>query len=227
MRDRPHRNWFRNQLTFFGLSFRRGQRGWAAGGRGGWGPGWPRRGAGSPRTPQLSDGDASSSIEDDFTAQSVLDDWGIHDDPRDLPVMLLPDSLAWLIERGKWQDVLLLTRWRRHLWLRDGDKGWARSIVPSHRQQWPPQESPTWGLMGKHLGDPEAPVFEPPDLDAQHLRLLSNRVRKWAPRLTHDSEEVCDTVATLDEWASQLASAAGDDLHSSCIGNTWRHAISR
>ena len=83
--------------------------------------------------------------------------------------------------------------------------------------------------MGKYLGDPEAPAFEPPELDAQNLRVLADRVRKWAPRLTRESAEVRDTVATLEEWASQLGAAAGEDedTHPSCLGTAWRHAATR
>ena len=159
----------------------------------------------------------------------MLDAWGIPEEPCNLPVLLVPDSLAWLIETGKWEDVVLLTRWHKHLHLRNSEKIWERSILPSHLPQWPPQESPAWGFMGKHLGDPEAPAFEPPELDARNLRVLADRVRKWAPRLTHESAEVRDTVATLDEWASQLGAAAGEDedTHPSCLGTAWRHATTR
>ena len=120
----------------------------------------------------------------------MLDAWGIPEEPCNLPVLLVPDSLAWLIETGKWEDVVLLTRWHKHLHLRNSEKTWERSILPSHLPQWPPQESPAWGFMGKYLGDPEAPAFEPPELDAQNLRVLAGSGRLALP----ESLQKCVTL---------------------------------
>ena len=72
----------------------------------------------------LAETEASVSVAD------VLAQWGLDISPEDIPVLLMPQPIVYLIGRRKWSTILLRTEWHRLLIDREetiSQKGW-----PSH-----------------------------------------------------------------------------------------------
>ena len=59
---------------------------------------------------------AKSPIEEgvlsEQTVQAVLRSWSIQDAVADIPVLLLPEPIVYLIQHRKWKRLLIMVRWQ-------------------------------------------------------------------------------------------------------------------
>ena len=132
-----------------------------------------------------------------------------------MPILALPESIAFLVMMGKWTDLVILASW--HQYLCDPDNG-ARSFVgrPLFRIfHWPPQDSLVWqtdlAQTIKHEDIPE--------LNAAELTVIADQIRRWGAGYLHaapgdvevarQADQMRLTIARLQSWASSMAEVEG------------------
>ena len=66
--------------------------------------------------PMMSDSEDHEVLKpSQATARDVLHDWGLPLDANDIPVLLLPEPIAFLIYSGQWRHVVVLAHWHAQL----------------------------------------------------------------------------------------------------------------
>jgi hypothetical protein len=110
----------------------------------------------SPVAMPSSDGDAMVSDSDtdavghscrDLDASQVLREWGAQHAAHDIPTLLLPEPIAFLLAHGQWHQLLVLTRWHQDLVNQKGDSLWRNKVL-FDSIAWPPSDSTTWQNVG-------------------------------------------------------------------------------
>ena len=151
-------------------------------------------------------------------AQSFLRSCGMENDAQDVPVLLLPESVAFLILSGDWNDIVLQTSWHKRLVTSTGAVPWKTTPL-FNELAWPPADSPVWQKSGLYVSD--EPTVCIPDLNEYELERIADRLRKWAPTITaassdveqraSDLKDIEDSVQALSGWAAQIAAASGTE----------------
>ena len=71
----------------------------------------------------LSSGsDDESRLRFPCNAKTVLHAWGVSESVADLPMLIVPSPIAYLMLNGKWEHVLLRADWHTRLINREGKK---------------------------------------------------------------------------------------------------------
>jgi hypothetical protein len=94
--------------------------------------------------------------------------------PDDIPVVIFPMPVVFLLFRGKWERLLFLARWHVGLHMHSVRRDRAQ---PGPLLDWPPAGSAVWGKIGQNLH------HELEQLDAlthETLSDMSNSIRIWA-----------------------------------------------
>ena len=144
------------------------------------------------------------------TARQVLTNLRLASlEAHELPVVLLPWPLAFLVTKGSWPRLLVLTRWHAGLHQHRQRRS-AGSL-----EQWPPDDAETCTQVGQDAG-PAGAIWHAEPLTPQSLQELSDLVRGWVPALlggarpspsTHD--EPLTAVTRLDRWSFSWRQAMG------------------
>lgn len=132
-------------------------------------------------------------------AAEQLQRWGVRCSPDDVPVLLLPRPIAYLVMKASWSRLLCLAHWHETLNLNVGDRE-ARRQGPV--AGWPPDDSRVWGRLGESAqlqdgdGDEAAP-----SLTRETLKQLADQIRAWAPAVGEEIRRQMErSVNVLDQW---------------------------
>ena len=148
-------------------------------------------------------------------AQQVLDASNSGCKAGDLPVILLPWPIAYLVTKGSWSTVFLLLRWHSTL----HQHRHRRSLGPL--PNWPPADAEIWQRVGTNeqvLDADELSQAEP--LNPDTLERFSSTIRGWAPHLLGHrdapqpdpavvQQDLQSILRTLDVWSFSWRQAMG------------------
>ena len=136
--------------------------------------------------------------------------------PDVLPVLCLPEPLAFLIFKQAWGELLLLARWHSQLY---GPHGALRL---DRLPLFPTISWPRLVVLERASQDEDVPESPPhtaiPNLAAPELMQIANQLRNWSTRilsscpeseLQAESDALKRTIGMLDAWSSSLATATG------------------
>jgi hypothetical protein len=82
---------------------------------------------------------------DTMSAKALLRAWGVGAAAEDIPVLLLPFPVAYLLSVRAWGSFLLLARWHRGLHMHRFSRA---SRLPGPVLGWPPRDSAIWARIG-------------------------------------------------------------------------------
>ena len=148
---------------------------------------------------------------------------------EDVPTIIMPVPVAFLLQRGAWSSILLRVRW--HKALRQHRRRRPLGPIP----HWPPGDALLW-CVGAAPAAPsqedEAPV-EP--LTAETLDRIAGIIRGWAPCLLRDEaepvqlpgsarEDMQAVLTMLDRWSFSWRQALGM-VSIPGGGSRFRHAF--
>ena len=141
------------------------------------------------------------------TVQAVLRSWSIQDAVADIPVLLLPEPIVYLIQHRKWKRLLILVRWQRHMLK-------YNELTPL-MENWPPQQSPVWAAEGLS----NQPVAMHRKMDGQTFAEVTALLQRLAPAglaSVQDAREKAkmhadleDSINTLQSWELSLRELDG------------------
>ena len=146
-------------------------------------------------------GQAGSSVpEVGATAKSVLREWNISVPAQDVPVLLMPLPIAYLMSAGAWKYALLLARWHR----RFTGQGWSRTAAryEGPRLGWPPRDAALWAHVGESILTKDAP--EVTDMTAGFLGWALQQFRVWSQEILRHSTDAATEEPRLSSVASAL-----------------------
>ena len=98
-----------------------------------------------------------------------------------IPILALPESIAFLIMHGSWTDIVLRTSWHRDLILKQSKLTvtWFRKPLFASFD-WPPASSTSWGDNQEMSRLPErSQVVSSSEMNAAELQLLADQMRRW------------------------------------------------
>ena len=138
------------------------------------------------------DDDDAGLLLGDVPAADILEKWGITTLADDIPVLLVPEPIAFLVCRNEWQDLLLRVCWHDSLVLRTGQR-WRSGMPLLSSIAWPPSWS--LALLQAHMHAETRDAADIPDLDAQDLNEcrnidLKNTIPSVCFMHPHESPEV-------------------------------------
>ena len=110
----------------------------------------------------LSDTD-DEEILDTSNAADVLALWGLAAHADDIPILLVPEPIAFLISQGRWTEVMILCSWH-NLINADGHQLWQGRHLFAE-VPWPPLEHQVWTRIGDH--DQQADALDISELNAE------------------------------------------------------------
>ena len=119
----------------------------------------------------VEDDDDAGLLLGDVPAADILKKWGIATLADDIPVLLVPEPIAFLVCRNEWQDLLLRACWHDSLVLRTGQR-WRSDMPLLSSIAWPPSWS--LALLQAHMHAETRDAADIPDLDAQDLNECRN-----------------------------------------------------
>ena len=97
--------------------------------------------------PEAADADAF------VRAGPLLRSWGVEQDAADVPVLVVPFPIAYLVTVRAWTHLMVLTRWHKAAFGHDirwkGQDPSAGRVVPS----WPPDDAACWAQSGMRQND--------------------------------------------------------------------------
>ena len=96
----------------------------------------------------------SSDSDDDDPAQlnlacDVLQDVGLDVNADDVPILLLPEPILYLIMQGEFSEVMFLLEWHSKLYNSVAQLPWSGKQLFSGIS-WPPYGSCVWERVGAH-----------------------------------------------------------------------------
>lgn len=160
-----------------------------------------------------SEGDGMLSDSEDAddvngTGLDFLLRWGVEQKPHELPVLLLPDPIVYLIWHGRWQHLVF-------------DRSWHQGVVgyaggPLFTQlDWPPAQSSFWtdGDEGHAAPQPFEPTLAPENLDR-----ISRYIREWVDVILANARDAAHRQQLEDQLRTEIA-------HSQCVGAQQMHTI--
>ena len=144
------------------------------------------------------------------TAEDVLRAAALEISAAEIPVMILPWPLAFLINKRAWSSVLIRIHWH--------------SSLRQHRHRrpegpllgWPPADSEVWRPQRPASADADADAQAIPPLTGESLDKLARIVRSWGPSLlaqepppTTVEADMSFVLTTLDRWSFSWRQAMG------------------
>ena len=173
-----------------------------------------------------SDSDDEAEL---FTATDALRHWGVDVEAEEVPVLLLPQPICFLILQRDWKTIMMLTSWHERLRTCEGLTPWRGR--PLFDLQWPPPDSQVWAAAFRHRQHLD--VESQPEVNSDELLLIASQIRRWSgavlqalePGAREDEAAVMRrTVERLEGWASQVAEAEGIvTRRRSLEGRRWLH----
>ena len=188
----------------------------------------PHWGAGGPQgTADEVLLEPSFSFEEQVKVSALFAELQDETVPDDIPMLLLPFPLVFLVMKRQWHSILLLVRW--HSCLHEHRHRHPLGPLPS----WPPTDAPVWRARGQnetpHVDDA---LLSAEPLNADVLQKFAGIIRGWAPALLNDPpgstppatvrEDLLHLTRTLDSWGGSWKSAMGM-LNISGGGSKFRH----
>ena len=177
-------------------------------------------------------------------AQLLLRAWGIEQPAADVPILMVPFPVAYLVMKSNWSSLVLLTRWHRAFnlglpWVAmSGDFGPRRAEeAPGPMCGWPPADSDAWRCMGEQCAndlelEEETARIEVHDFSAEQCSNMSAKLRQHAPTiLAAVPREACDQervelatmVRQLDKWRDALLNNSGELPNVNLTQSRFRH----
>ncbi len=128
------------------------------------------------KKPCANEGPDGFEMSDDEPPQSraaqLLLEAGVGIPAGDIPVLLLPLPVVYLLFRGEWSQLLLLTSWHPALHLHTTKSKQCRGPIDG----WPLAGADVWNHAGKHE-DLEAEPVDP--LTPEALSDMCDALRRW------------------------------------------------
>ena len=139
--------------------------------------------------------------------QDILREWQLDLEIKQLPIILVPEPIAFLILQGRWHHIVSRLSWQRGLW--------AEKRVSALLPMWPPPGSEPWRHVGQHLPKVDDQMF---DYNPCVCVAMANNLRRWSSTLLADAallgqeaeelQHLQQAVGHLEAWANVTASWA-------------------
>ena len=168
----------------------------------------------------------SSAEPDDqpLQADQLLRAWNVHISPDDVPVLVVPFPVVFLIEHRTFEHVILLVRWhailhgQRPRWLSHAERVSAPKLT-GPVASWPPDSSPVWDVEAQRQEEVHPPQEIEP-LTAQNMEAFANQLRFLFSDLPPvlDRGTLCEwetLVEQCEAWRTTLMRVEGMDAHRS------------
>ena len=107
-----------------------------------------------------SDSEEGGACQALLSASELLHTWGITVPAKDIPVLLLPEPIAFLIGHGEWTELMLQVSWHKLLHKVSGDADMSMLQPIFETVSWPTFESPVWKCSSVAYAVSEAEVPE-------------------------------------------------------------------
>ena len=147
---------------------------------------------------------------------------------EDIPAILIPWPIAYLVLRKAWTNIVACTRWHSG-YVFEGPRAHLPGPIPS----WPPENTSCWFNMGNNELQPQAQEEGGEDkhpFTSARLLELTRHFRRWAPRILQDANptdraDLQSCVATLEHWRQGLDAVAGIGPYPGMSdGSRFRHS---